>query len=262
MMRVLIVDDERYARAGLRVLLAQCADVAIVGEASGGESAVTSISQLRPDLVFLDIQMPDLNGFDVLARLPSSAIPLVVFVTAYDAFAISAFAASALDYLLKPVTEPRLTQSLERARSILRARQGEAFRDKVQALMHGPVSTERSASSGAPAYLERISVGTARQRRVVDVREIVWIEAQSYYAALHVAGDVFLVRHSLANLADQLDPRRFVRVHRSTLVNVDCVDRVDTDEAGEQWIRLADGARRRVSRSGRTRLEQRIPRLS
>lgn len=252
MIDVLIVDDEPYARKGMRILLAGVEDIEIVGEAGSGVEAVDQIRQQQPDLVFLDIQMPGMNGFQVLENLTAEELPVVVFVTAFDEYAVQAFEACAFDYLLKPVKEARLQKSLDRARSELANRRSGQLEDRFVALLES-----YRKLSGAPSsdYLHRITVRTREGEKIIRTEDIAWIEAQDYYVAIHIGGTQHLAKASMAMLEKRLDPRRFVRVHRSTIVNLDAVDHIETTENSSREIILRDGTRRRVSRKGRQLLQ-------
>lgn len=215
-----------------------------------------AIRDHRPDLVFLDVQMPDLDGFQVIEALPSPP-PSIVFVTAYDEHALRAFEVAAVDYLLKPLQEERFRACLERVVDRLRT-ESPAPPFDVTALVeaHRRALVERDGR-----FWSRLTVPTRSGHRVLEVGQIAWIEAHDYYSALHVGAKSYLVKVSLSRLAAQLDPRQFVRVHRSTIVNLDAVDSVETPSATEQTVVLADGTRRRVSRSGLRNLQQALEML-
>lgn len=225
-MRVVIVDDEPLARLGVRQLLARHANVAIAGEARDGREAVALLTAMRPDVVFLDVQMPELSGFDVLHALPQDTRPLVIFLTAYDTFAVQAFDAQAIDYLVKPVNEARFDAAVTRARERLRA-------------------------ADAMKQAERLVFSTGGVDLVVAPDEIAWIEADDYYAAVHALGRRHLVRESLSSLEARLDTTRFVRVHRSAIVNLAHVREVRSAAPGESAIVLRDGSSLPISRRRR-----------
>jgi two-component system, LytTR family, response regulator len=225
-MRIVIVDDEPLARLGVRQLLARHHDVIVAGEAGDGRSAVALLAGLRPDVVFLDVQMPELGGFEVLHAIASDVRPLVIFLTAYDTFAVQAFDAHAIDYLVKPVSQARFDAAVARARERLRADQA-IKRD------------------------ERLIFGTGGVDLVVAPDEITWIEADDYYAAVHALGRRQLVRESLTSLEARLDSARFVRVHRSAIVNLAHVREVRPPAAGEPAIVLRDGSSLPISRRRR-----------
>ena len=254
MIRTLIVDDEPYARKGLRVLLAENDRFEVIGEAGSGEEAVVQIQTLQPDLVFLDVQMPDMDGFQVLENLPISP-PRIVFVTAYDEYAVRAFEVSAVDYLLKPVAEDRFESCLLRVLDQL-ARESQA--PDVLELLE---AYRDALSEPALRVIERLSVPTREGHRVLEVSQIDWIEAQDYYSALHVGPTTHLVRESMSRLAAQLDPKNFVRIHRSTILHLDRLQSIETPTSGDVQAVLVDGTRRRVSRSGFHRLKQVLPML-
>jgi two-component system, LytTR family, response regulator len=234
-LRTLVVDDEPLARRNLTVLLARDPDIGVVGECSSGTEAIEVIRSSRPDLVFLDVQMPECDGFDVLELLGSDLPPAVVFVTAHDEYALRAFEAGALDYLMKPFTNARLERALGRAKERL-AHQAE----------HRP---------GAP---DRLIVKSAAQVLFVDVADIDWIEAANYYACLHVGATTHILRRSLSVLEQELKRGSFCRIHRSTIVNLDRVRGFELMDDGEYAVLLKSGARLRASRRFRRTLQKRL----
>lgn len=266
--RTLVVDDEPEAREGVRGLLARDPEVEIVGECRTGREAVAAIGSARPDLVLLDIQMPELDGFGVLAEVGAGAMPHVVFVTAYDHYALRAFEAHALDYLLKPFSDARFADAMARAKAQVRQRHVGELGRKLAALLGDGVAGPRPeadapaslpiAADAAPArpYLDRIMVRLARNISFVRVEEVDWIEAADYYAKLHVAKRAHLIRETMQELEKKLDPERFVRVHRSAIVNVDRIQTLQPYFRGGHVILLRDGTRLSLSRSRRAALEQ------
>ncbi len=240
MTRALIVDDEPLARVSVRTLLAREPDVTIVGECADGASAVHAIRSLRPDLVFLDVQMPGLDGFGVIREIGVAAMPTTVFVTAYDTFAVRAFEARALDYLVKPFSDERF------AATLTRAREHRIARDLAGLL------ADRAASG---RYTTHVLVPAGTRTLVVPVDTIDWIGADDYYAVLHVGERCHLLRQTLTALAAELDPRIFIRVHRSAIVNVRFIRALERGKDGSAAIVLADGATLPVSRNGRARLD-------
>jgi two-component system, LytTR family, response regulator len=256
--RVVIADDEPLARRGIRQLLAAHRDVTVVGEARNGVEAVTAVRTLRPDLLFLDVQMPELDGFGVLRELGTAEIPAVIFVTAYDDFAVRAFEENALDYLVKPVEEARFAKALDRTRNRLTSADALAMSEKLAglfALQH---------SSRAPTPARRLVVPTATGELVLDADEIDWIEADDYYAAVHARGRRHLIRESLSSLEQRLDVEQFVRAHRSAIVNVQRIRelRVATEATGESVLVLRDGTRVPISRRRREQVASALKRLS
>lgn len=248
--RAVIADDEPLARRGLRQLLAPHADVTVVAEARNGLETVRALLELKPDLLFLDVQMPVLDGFGVLREIGAQRMPTVIFVTAFDEFAVGAFDAHALDYLVKPLEAARFTEALERVRERLRAVEAVDLSRKLSALL--AMREEEQAR-------QRIVVSTANCDLVIDAGEIDWIEADDYYAAVHARGERHLIRESLASLERRLDESRFVRAHRSAIVNVERVGEI-RKEAGEMLLVLRNGARIPVSRR-RHKLVTRLLRL-
>jgi two-component system, LytTR family, response regulator len=238
-LKVVIVDDEPIAREGLRALLATDPDVEVVAEAGDGASAVEVIRRLRPDIVFLDVQMPDVDGFDVLRALAGEPLPAIVFVTAYDTYAVRAFEVHAVDYLLKPFHDERFAEALARAK----ARRGDSVADRLAKLLD-----ERTPR------LTRVLVRTGGRVLFLRADEIDWIEAADYYVKLHVAGKVHMLRESMAALEARLDPAMFFRVHRSAIVNLERVRELQPFSKREHVLVLRDGTRLRLTRTRRERL--------
>ena len=238
-MRVITVDDEEPARLAIRHALQEAGGVEIVAECANGFEAVKAVSELTPDLVFLDVQMPKLDGFEVLELL-GDAVP-VVFVTAHDTFALRAFEVHAVDYLLKPFTLERLQSAIDRARGRRGAGVGAA--------------TMKAAARPAGAPLERVVIRDGVHVHVVPVDRIDYVEAQDDYVAIKTAGRSLLKEQTLADLETQLDPRRFVRIHRSYLLNIERLTRVELYAKDSRLAILADGAKLPVSRSGYQRLQ-------
>ncbi len=247
MIRTLLVDDEPPARAGLRVRLAGERDIEIVGEAPDGPAAVEAIRSLRPDLVFLDVQMPGMDGFEVLSRAGGECLPIVVFVTAYDRYAIRAFDVHALDYLLKPYTAERLNQSLERARHEL-AREGAQGPAAVAEMLDA-----REREAGAKS-VQRWAVKDGPRFVLLKAEEVDWIEAAANYVRFHAKGKAYLLRGTLSALERSLDTTRFARIHRSIIVNVDRVKEIRPEWHGDFDVVLQDGKVLRMSRNYREAL--------
>jgi two-component system, LytTR family, response regulator len=255
--RVLIVDDEPAARARIRRLLKDESDVDVVGEASDGASAVRAITELEPDVLFLDIQMPESDGFDVLARLPNERRPLVVFVTAYDQYALKAFEVHALDYLLKPFDAERFRASFARVRERLAQDQRtdvQLVRSLLDELRSGRTDLEKLVK-GERRHLERIMVRSSGKITFVKVSELDWLEASGNYVRLHTARGSHLIRETLSNLEARLDPHQFVRIHRSTIVNLDRVKEMQPWFSGDYLVILHSGVKLKLSRSFREAIE-------
>jgi two-component system LytT family response regulator len=268
--RTLIVDDEPAARAGIRELLADDAEVVVAGECSNGREAVAAIQEAAPDLLFLDVQMPELDGFGVLREVGTKGVPSVVFVTAYDQYALRAFEVHALDYLLKPFSDDRFRESLERAKAQVRhGRLGQLSR-KLQALLDTYGATPPAASGAAApaatplpeprAYLERLVVKSGGKVTLLRVGEIEWIDADGDYARIHVGKAWHLLRETMKRLEQQLDPARFVRIHRSTIVNLEKVKELQPFFRGEYVAVLQNGVTLKLSRGYRANLEARLGR--
>jgi len=239
-----LVDDEPLARAGLRELLSGVADVQIVGEAGDGDAAVELIAGLRPDLVFLDIQMPGRSGLDVVRSVSARHLPAIVFVTAHDRFALEAFEVDALDYLLKPPSAERLEAALDRVRRELAAGRPQA--DTIAGLLDRTEPGPRAAG--------RLVIRDRGRYLLLPDEEIDWIGASGNYVELHAGGTMYLHRETLAALEARLDPGRFRRIHRSTLVNLDRIRSITPDPAGDFHVTLVDGAVLRMSRRFRERV--------
>ena len=247
MIRTLIVDDEPLAREGLRVRLSRETDITIVGEAIDGVAAVDAILAMTPDLLFLDVQMPGLGGFDVLERISETHLPIVIFITAYDQYAIKAFDVHALDYLLKPFSDARFAQALERARRAHADTDREADR-RVAALLSA------QAEARPRAYLTRLPVKDRDRFLLLRVEEIEWVDAAQNYVQIHARKHEFLVRCTMADLESQLDPAKFTRIHRSALVNLDRIREIRPAWHGDFDVILEDGTQLKLSRHYRDRL--------
>lgn len=261
--RTIIVDDEPLARRGLELRLKDAPDIEIVQQCANGREALAAIAQLSPDLMFLDIQMPGLSGLDVLAQVPQESLPMIVFVTAFDRFAIEAFEAHALDYLLKPVDDDRLARALERVRAQWQQRQALAQREQLMALLgdltgKGEIEPEAlAAMAGRPArrYATMLPIRVGRETVRLDVATIDWIDAAGDYMCLHAAGQTHVLRATMKELEDMLDPETFQRVHRSTIVNLARVRSLRPHVNGECFLRLQSGQEIKLSRSFRDKVE-------
>jgi len=231
----LIVDDEPLAREGLRMLLAEDPEVAAIHEAKDGREAVAAIQGTRPDLVFLDVQMPEMDGFGVVAEVGAEHMPAVVFVTAHDRYAIQAFEINAIDYLLKPVTEERFRQALARAKARLSAKPTDDASRQILSLLETIASPRR--------YLKRLAVRSAGKTVFVDVEDVDWLEAAENYVQLHAGRAGHLIHVTMNTLEKSLDPETFVRIHRSVIVNVNRIKELQPALHGEYTITLTNGVR-------------------
>jgi two-component system LytT family response regulator len=247
---VLVVDDEEPARQRLVDLLRGESLAVTILEAENGAAAVTAIEERRPDLVFLDVQMPELDGLGVTEAVGPEAMPLTVFVTAYDQHAVRAFEANALDYLLKPFSDERFEATMARVRSRLDERSLHEFGERLMRMI--------SSEPPAKRRLDRLVVKSGGATRFIRVVDIDWIEAAGVYVNLHLTGKEILYRSALADLAERLDPARFIRVHRSTIVNIESILQLEPVSHGEFDVVMKSGARTRISRSYRAQLEERL----
>ena len=257
---VLIVDDELLAREYLRSLVESQPDLLLIGECENGQEAISAIKKLAPDIVFLDVQMPARSGFEVIEAITIAAMPAVVFVTAYDRFALKAFEAHALDYLLKPFDEDRFLKTLERLRSDLRVRKtNEALTKSLSALL-----AERASDSAKRAqdirhsatFLTQIPIKSAVGSYLLQSNEIEWIAAEDYYVSIHARGKTHLLRESLHWMSERLDPHCFYQTHRSAIVNIQRIKELLAQGNGDFVIVMSDGSRAPLSRRRRRDLEK------
>jgi two-component system LytT family response regulator len=254
--RTLLIDDEDIARRGLRVRLERVSDIKIVGECPNGAEALDTISRVAPDLVFLDVEMPQMSGFQLVESLPVERCPHIVFVTAHDQYAVRAFQVHALDYLLKPVDDDRLAGTLRRVRGAMVASVTGGYarqtRRAVDALGQG------LDPDHAPRQLDRLAIPVGDRLTVVRVNEIDWVEASGNYVSVHVGRNAWLLRETISAIDQRLAPHGFSRIHRSTLVNVNRVTELQSLANGEFSVTLKDGTRLKLSRGYRASLDQLI----
>jgi two-component system LytT family response regulator len=249
--RALIVDDEPLARRGIRRLLQAAPDIEIVGEARNGRDAVTAVEKLKPDLVFLDIQMPLLDGFAAIEKIGLANLPEIVFVTAFDEHAIRAFEINALDYLLKPVDAERFEKCLERVRARLKNSLDGKLDDKLSSLLE---SLERVESNTEKTFLERVVIKDAGRIFFVGVDEIIWISSEGNYVKIHTKNKSYLLRETMDGLENKLDPRDFLRLRRSTIVRIEQIKELHPLFNGEFAVILKDGTQLTSSRRYRQNL--------
>ena len=247
-MRVLIVDDEPLAREGVAMLLADHADIDVVGECVNGAQAIRSIFSMQPDLVFLDVKMPRVGGFDVIESVGADAMPLVIFLTAYDEHAIAAFEVRALDYLLKPVDTERFEAALNRARQALRERDVADRAARLRELLDDS-PTARTVNPD-----ERIVIRTAGHVHFLRPSEILWVEASGDYVTLHTIDREHLLRDTMLRMEQRLLPHRFLRIHRSTIVNLNRIAELVANDHGDYTVVLDNRTELRLSRSYRDEL--------
>ncbi len=263
MLRALIVDDEELARRGLEIRLAHFADIEVCGQARNGREALAAVREHAPDLLFLDVQMPGMDGFEVLRRLSGSAMPEIIFVTAYDEFALKAFEANALDYLLKPINDERLHEAIERARRHSDEKLANEHRNKllkfVCELTGRELTLESALASAAgqqPRYPKRIAIRDGSSSNCVEVDAIDWIDAAGDYMCVHAGGDTFVLRGTMKHLEELLDPSTFVRVHRSAIVNRHRVTSMRPHRNGEYFLQVGELTELKLSRKYKANVER------
>ena len=244
-MRALIVEDEPLARRGVSLRLRKLADIEIVGECGDGLSAVKKILDLSPDIVFLDVQMPGMDGFEVLRALPKDNLPGVIFLTAYEQHALKAFEVHALDYLLKPVDDQRFAAAVDRARKLADSASKTRMAERILQML----------GRDSEKYTSRFTLRTGSRIQFVLADEVDWIGAAGDYAELHVRGRSHLLRETMGSLEQQLDPARFLRIHRSRIVRKACIVELRGIENREYAVKLSDGSEHRSSRTYADRLE-------
>ncbi len=244
--RTLIVDDEPLARRKIRRMLAHDPEVEILGDCANGREAIAAIITHNPDLVFLDVQMPEIDGFDVLESIPPAGMPFVIFVTAYDQYALRAFEVSAVDYLVKPFDRRRFEKALQRAKARLTTERGSDLSQQTLALLE-----ELKARS---SHIERLVIKAGGRAFFLKTEEIDWIEAEGKYVRLHVGKESYLLREAIGSMEGQLDPKKFPRIHRSTIVNIERVRELQPWFHNEYRVILKDGTELMLSRSCRKRL--------
>jgi two-component system, LytTR family, response regulator len=252
---VLIVDDEPFARAGVRTLIERDPDLCCTAECSDGHSAVAAIRADRPDIVVLDVQMPGLDGFEVVEAVGLARMPATVFLTAFERYAIRAFKISAVDYITKPFDDESFEQAMSRAKRVVRAAALHAAQERLKTLLD---QMALAAAARPPEYLTRFSVRHDRSTIILSVGDVDWIEAADYYVKLHLGPTVRFLRATLDSLEARLDPAQFFRIHRSAIVNLGRVRELRPTFRGEHVVLLQDGTRLRLPRRRRRLLEQRL----
>jgi len=249
--RALIVDDETLGRKRIRTMLRGDTEIEVVGECADGQSAVAAVEEQAPDLIFLDVQMPGMDGFAVLAALPAGRpLPQVIFVTAYDQYAVRAFEVRALDYLLKPFDQKRFESAITRAKQQILAAPGDGLNQQALSLLE-ELKTK-------PGPLSRLVIKTGERMFFLKTEDIDWIQAEDNYVRLHTGKQSYLLRETLSNLEGQLDPKRFLRIHRSTMVNIDRIQELQPWFNREFRVVLTDGTQLAMSRRYRERLPERL----
>lgn len=257
--KTLIIDDEPLAREGIRMLAEDDPEVWVVGECATGQAAVAAIQKHRPDLLFLDVQMPELNGFEVLRQVGANLRPVVIFVTAYDRYAIQAFEAQALDYLLKPISDERFFQSLTRAKAQIAQGRAQEQNQRLRAMLENLQQGQtKAAAPRSDPRSERMVVKSGGQVFFISLSDIDWVEAADYYVILHVSGKSILLRETMAELEARLDPQQFVRIHRSAVVNIARIKELRASGRGDYTVILHNDTRLKLSRRRRKNLQELI----
>jgi two-component system LytT family response regulator len=257
--RVLIVDDEPLACQRIQDLLGEQTGVEVVGTANGGDAAIAAIRELKPDLVFLDVQMPGKSGLDVARAIGPEAMPATIFVTAHDHYALQAFEVAALDYLVKPFDDERFEQAFARARRMVDLQDFALMRKQLLRVLAGEDRMDApSPIRPGPAHLERIAVEMKGKVRVVPVEQIEYITARGPYVRLHMGKEWYVIRETMQTLEERLDPARFMRVHRSAIIRLDQVSTLLRGSAGDCAVELKSGVKLQVSRSRREALERHL----
>lgn len=246
--RCLIIDDEELARERVRSLLKNHPDVDVVAECDSGQAALQACAEHQPDLLFLDVQMPEMDGFDFLAHLPADNVPCVIFTTAYDRFAIKAFEVHALDFLLKPFNKERLESALNRAREQIRLRTDSQTRKEMAALI--------AELKGETSHPDRLAVKSEGRIRLIQVADIDWVESADNYVSIHVGRESHLMRETLQGIEQRLPPKFFLRISRSTIVNTDRIRELEPLFHGEYSVSLQDGTRLTLTRGYKKALKQ------
>ncbi|WP_371189486.1 LytR/AlgR family response regulator transcription factor [Thalassotalea maritima] len=259
-LRTLVVDDEPLARKGLQIRLQENPDIDIIGECANGIDAIETIKTMSPDIVFLDIQMPGFNGFDVVQQLMSLKIemPMIVFVTAFDHYAIKAFDVRAIDYLLKPVDDERLTRAISTVKSAMADKQASQHKQKLVQLVSEVTGNDcqqilEDLASNSPVnvsqYSDVLAIKDVGETTLLPTKDIVCIDAAGDYMCVHTHSDTHILRKTMKELEELLDPRHFIRIHRSTIVNRNYIDKFGNNVNGEYYLILTNHKELKVSRS-------------
>jgi two-component system LytT family response regulator len=257
MIRAVVADDEPLARDRIKNLLAGDSEIEIVQECRNGTEVVKTLLSREVDLLLLDIQMPGLSGFDVVKEMGTRKLPMIVFITAHDTYAIRAFQINALDYLVKPIEPERFQEAMKRVKERVQMKASLETQEKLasvlttlEAITASASATSASAAPASADYVARFVVHSGSKDLFVNVEDMAWIEAADYYVCLHVADKKHMLRESIKKLEEQLDPKRFIRIHRSAIVNIGCVREIHREGRSEGWVLLSNGDRVRMSVAG------------
>jgi len=262
-LRAIVVDDEGLARRGLKIRLDKIGGIDVIAECKNGREAITSISAEQPDVVFLDIQMPGMDGFDVVRELQADNMPMIVFVTAFDHYAVHAFDVHAIDYILKPVEEDRLRAAVNKARDQLDQQRGSNRKQQLLELImnmtgKSEMGIDALVEAGGQSFPEKLTIKDGDQITIVPVVEIDWVDAAGDYMCVHARGETYVMRITMTDLEKQLDPSVFQRIHRSTLININRIVKLISHINGEFFVTLESGARLKMSRTYKAKLQHLI----
>lgn len=253
--KTIIVDDEPHAREGIKLRLREFPEIEIIGTSDSGNNAVKLINELNPHLVFLDIQMPGLNGFEVLQKIKMNPMPFIIFVTAYDKYAIKAFEFHALDYLLKPIDDKRFVESVSFAIAEFNHRHLESNTSKLRNIVESYL-TEDENGNGIKKPLNRLLIKTKNEIFFIQAGQVDWIESAGDYVYVHFSQKKHIIRETLISLEQLLDPQKFLRIHRSIIVNIDKINKLKYADHGDFEVFLLDGTKLKLSRTYRSNFEK------
>ena len=254
-----IVDDEEPARRRIMELLEKESEIRILELCKSGEEAIDAVRDHQPDILFLDIQMPEIDGFKVLSELQIENIPITIFVTAYDQYAIRAFEVHAVDYLLKPFSDERFSDALERAKKQVEMESLESFHQQLESFLNPQtVKLNQQSSDTEPEYIDRVVLDKQEEKFFLDVQKITWIEADGAYVYIHTGDKKYMKRILLGKLEKRLDPRVFIRIHRSAIVHIDSIESLHHHSHGDYKVKLLDGTELKLSRNYRDNLQTRL----
>lgn len=259
----IIVDDEPHAREGLKIRLEEFPNIKIVKECSSGLEAIEQINTLKPSLVFLDIQMPEMNGFEVLEKIVVDSLPLIIFVTAYDKYALKAFEFHAFDYLLKPISDERFEKTMRVVISEMGRRNLEEYAAKLKAVVNDYLNsvtgaTNKNDKSGSvdKTFISRLMIKSKEHLSFILIDEIDWIESAGDYVYIHTNSNKYIIRETMVSLEEKLNPKNFIRIHRSAIVNVDKIKSLKPNEHGDYEVFLYSGAKLKLSRTYRSKFNE------
>lgn len=255
--RTVIIDDEPFAREGLKTLLRKDEEFEVIGEAENGRDAVETITKLNPDLIFLDIQMPGMDGFEVIEEIPLSQLPVIVFVTAYDQYALKAFDANAVDYLLKPFDDDRFYQTINKVKIHIRMKEDITAHERVITMLD-QITKNKSAKTKNREYPKRISVKDKNETKIISVNDIDYVTSADYYITVHTKSGSYTIRESMKNMEDKLNPDDFIRIHRNTIININNISAIQLFGKNSYIVKTYRGDKFDISRSRLNELRSKL----